>query len=292
MITLLVALQGLGGESLEVADHSFLVASRSPPTTTRVQPPPSHQEGEPVRALWFGLILNEMENAMRTSKFTQCWKYLESGTIIFVMVSIMGAIVSPVAAPAQDKKDEISFDLVPNPQFVDCLRKSSYAEPKARATVIRGKLNDTMILDLDGFKPGLAFDLFTVQRSPFLSDKTPDLSFKGSFGLAWYQSDIEIAKHSDDGHVRIKTILLDQIFGFDPDASLPPTNTFHVGFWFNNPQDAAACGFPANDPTKLTPFNGEHKAGPFAMISVPDQTTQLGPLCTDPDPAHPGSCNP
>jgi hypothetical protein len=71
-----------------------------------------------------------MENAMRTSKFTQCWKYLESGTIIFALASVMGAVVSPVAAEAQNKKDEITFGLVPNPKFVDCLRKSSYEEPE------------------------------------------------------------------------------------------------------------------------------------------------------------------
>jgi hypothetical protein len=233
---------------------------------------------------------------MRNNILTKCRDTLEMGTIIFALLATIAGGILPAAASAQDKKDEISFDLVPNPQFVDYLRKSSYEEPRARATVIRGKLKDTLILDLDGFKPDIAFDLFTVQRSPFLSDKTLDPNFqnvfKGSFGLAWYQSDIEIRKHTDDGDVRIETILLDQIFGFDPDASLPPTNTFHVGFWFNNPQDAAACGFPADDPTKFTPFNGEHKAGPFAMISVPDPGTQLGPLCTDPDPSHPGSCNP
>jgi hypothetical protein len=236
-----------------------------------------------------------MENAMN-NMVTQYWKRLEIGTIIFALASTIAGGSLSAKASAQDKKDEITFDLVANPQFVDCLRHSSYEEPRARATVTRGKLNDTLILDLDGFKPGLAFDLFTVQRSPFLSDKTPDPNFKtvfkGSFGLAWYQSDIEISKHTDDGHVRIKTILLDQIFGFDPDTALPPTNTFHLGFWFNNPKDAATCGFPADDPTKFTPFNGEHNAGPLAMISVPDEKTQLGPLCTDPDPSHPGSCNP
>jgi hypothetical protein len=239
-----------------------------------------------------GPTLFQKENAMKNSKFAQYRNYLESGMIIFALTTILGAVISPIAASAQDKKDEVSFNLVANPKFADCLRKNSYEEPTARATVIRGKLNDTLILDLDGIKPGLAFDLFTVQRSPFLFDASPDPEFKGSFGLAWYQSDIQIGKQTDDGHVRIKTILLDQIFGFDPDVALSPTNTFNVGFWFNNPQDAAACGFPADDPTKFTPFNGEHEAGPLAMISVPDQATKLGPLCTDPDPSHPGSCKP
>jgi hypothetical protein len=237
-----------------------------------------------------------MENDVRNNMFTKYLYRLQSRTIICALATTIVGGLFPAATLAQSKKDEVSFDLVVNQPFIDCLRKSSYEEPKARATVIRGKLNDTLILDLEGFKPGLAFDLFTVQRSPFLSNKTPDPNFKtvfkGSFGLAWYQSDIEIGKESDDGHVRIKTILLDQIFGFDPDAALPPTNTFHLGFWFNNPKDAAGCGFPADDPSKFTPFNGEHNAGPFAMISLPDATTGLGPLCTDPDSAHPGRCNP
>jgi hypothetical protein len=71
--------------------------------------------------------------------------------------------------------------------------------------------------------------------------------------------------------------LINQIFGFDPAVSLPPTNTFHVGFWFNNPKDASACGFVGT-----TPFNGEHAAGPLAMISLPNATTKLGPLCGSP----------
>jgi len=230
-----------------------------------------------------------MENVMGNKTFAKYWNSLATGAMILGLSTAIGGLLSPATAAAQDKKDEISFDLVPNPQFVNCLRRSSYEEPRARATVIRGKLNDTLILDLDGIKPGLAFDLFTVQRSSLLGENIPDPAFKGSFGLAWYQSDIEIGKYRDEGHVRIKTILLDQIFGFDPDAALPPTNTFHVGFWFNNPQDAVACGF---NPAKPTPFNGEHKAGPLAMISVPDPSTKLGPLCTDPDPQHPGACNP
>ncbi|MBZ5552790.1 MAG: hypothetical protein LAO21_08735 [Acidobacteriia bacterium] len=229
---------------------------------------------------------------MKNNKLLHFWNRVVLDAILFLVVVITGATILPSVASAQNKKDEISFRLVANPQFVDCLRRSSLEEPKARATVIRGKLNDTLILDLDGIKPGLAFDLFTVQNSPFLSDGTSDPNFK-NFGLAWYQSDIQIGNRTDDGHVSIRTVLLDDIFGFDPSVGLPPTNTFHVGFWFDNPQDAAACGFPANDPTKLTPFNGEHKAGPMAMISLPDPVSKLGPLCTNPDTSHtPATCNP
>jgi hypothetical protein len=233
-----------------------------------------------------------MENAMTNTWLARFRGCLSSGTMIFALITAFGAISTPLTASAQDKKYFITFDLVANPQFAKCLRRSQYEEPRARATVIRGKLNDILFLDLDGIKPGLQFDLFTVQRTSLLDASTPNPDFKGSFGLAWYQSDIEIGKRTDDGHVRIKTILLDQIFGFDPDAALKPTNTFHLGFWFNNPKDAEACGFPANDPTKFTPFNGEHKAGPLAMISVPDPHTKLGPLCTDPDPSQPSGCNP
>ena len=41
------------------------------------------------------------------------------------------------------------------------------------------------------------------------------------------------------------------------------------------------------------PFNGDHKAGPLAMISTPDVTTGLGPLCRNPQSTSAGiTCNP
>ena len=96
--------------------------------------------------------------------------------------------------------------------------------------------------------------------------------------------------HSDGtGRAKIRTVLLDQIFGVDKDVGLAPTNTFHLGFWFNNPTDAQRCGF-----TGVTPFNGEHQAGPLAFVTRPDARTTLGPLCTDPVSAPGGAftCNP
>ena len=222
------------------------------------------------------------------------------GRVAVVLAALAGAALPGVGAagghfhggpPPSGKPQFTRFTLVPNPAFVDCLAQypgDPSRPPQAFVAVVRGDLNDRLILKIRNIKPGLAFDLFTVQRSSLLATGAPDPAFT-NFGLAWYQSDVE-ADDDGDGTVQIRTILLDQIFGFDPAVALPPTNTFHVGFWFNDPQDAAPCGF---DVTRPTPFNGEHRAGPLAMISLPDAQTGLGPLCTDPNTStSPATCNP
>jgi hypothetical protein len=149
-----------------------------------------------------------------------------------------------MSAAASSKPDKTTFRMFPQAAQVNCL------------------------------KPHLAFDLFTIQHSPQTATGAPDSN--SSVGLAWYQSDLRVGRHGS-GHAQVRTVLLDQIFGVDKDVALAPTNTFHLGFWFNNPADAAACGF-----TGSTPFNGEHNAGPLAFVTRPDATTNLGPLCTDP----------
>jgi len=202
-----------------------------------------------------------------------------------ILIGVLSFVAWTIAVQPLAAQKKIQFDLFPNPKVVACLGTHEGPTPSAHVTVTRGALNDTLVITAKHIKPHLAFDMFTVQRSLLLSDGTIDPSFT-NFGLAWYQSDL----HADeDGKftATIKTILLDQIFGFDPDAALTPLNTFHVGFWFNNPKTAVKCGF---DSTHPTPFNGEHKAGPVAMISVPDANTNLGPLCTSPN--DDGSCNP
>lgn len=167
-----------------------------------------------------------------------------------------------------------TFSLKPSAALnnLSCLQPNGKTAT-AKVTVTRGSLNDTLKLSLSGFKPHLGFDLFTVQSN------TPP------FNLAWYQSDVE-TNSKGTGTVTIRTILLDQIFGFDV-ASPPPTNTFHVGFWFDSPQEAQGC---LNTPAPTTPFNGEHNAGPLAFISQVNPATGLGPLCTQPD-GH-GGCKP
>src|SRR5215813_9212884 len=211
--------------------------------------------------------------------------------LLLIVIAGLAFAQFAVAQSATDEVNLINFDLHINPKFAACLAATGGPTPTAHVTVKRGKLNDTLTIEGNNFRPKLAFDMFTIQRSNLLFNGNPDPNFGGSFGMAWYQSDLQA---NGLGHFKttIKTILLDQIFGFDPDAALAPTNTFHVGFWFNDPNDANknGCTF---DVTKPTPFNGEHKAGPLAMISVPDKDTDLGPLCTNPNlNTNPATCNP
>jgi hypothetical protein len=201
-------------------------------------------------------------------------------------LSIGTLAASTLAAPAFAQVNQTQFDLAVNPKFAACLSNGAGAPtPKATVTVVRGKLNDTLFLRLSNVRPNLAFDLFTVEKSTLHADGTPNPAVP-NVGMAWYQSDIQ-ADSKGNAEAQIKTILLDQIFGVDQSTLLPPTNTFHVGFWFNNPADAAACGFNVAAPT---PFNGEHQAGPLAMISLPNKDTNLGPLCTQPQSN--GTCHP
>jgi hypothetical protein len=204
-------------------------------------------------------------------------------TSAFAAFTLM-AVVTPTFAK---EVKQITFKLTPQAKFLSCLSVAGGSTPTATVTVKRGPLHDTLTLKAQNLKPNLAFDLFTIQNTNLLADGQPDPNFV-NFGLAWYQTDLQ-ADADGNANVTIDTILLDQIFGFDAATSLPPTHTFHVGFWFNNPNDAAPCGFNTGTPT---PFNGEQKAGPNAMISLPNAKTNLGPLCTSADlNTTPPSCN-
>jgi len=213
----------------------------------------------------------------------------DSPGLVTIDLDALQTVAAGVNPPAST--DVVTFHFAPNPKFARCFAQypdDPSRQPDVQATVVRGELNDGMFLKGKYIKPGLAFDLFTVQNDSLGPDGAPVAGFT-NFGLAWYQSDLQ-ARSNGSMKMELRTILLDQIFGFDPAVALPPTGTFEVGFWFNDPNDAAACGFDVNAPT---PFNGEHKAGPLAMITLPDATTGLGPLCTKPDTSvTPARCSP
>ncbi len=205
-----------------------------------------------------------------------------------------GLALAQTAAPPP----ETLFTLAVDETFNPCLSANGATPPEAQVKVKRGPLADTLTIDVIGVKPGLIFDLFTLQRSSLDATGAAVANFPG-FGLSTFVSALQ-SDPSGNIHATVKTILLDQAFSFDTDKQvdgktelLPPTNTFHLGFWFDSPTAAQACGF---NPATPSPFNGKHTAGPLAMVTTPGAKTGLGPLCTQPLAATtagaPETCNP
>ena len=58
---------------------------------------------------------------------------LVSGSLaILASLAVCGTVSAQDKARDKDKKDEVTFRLVPLEQFVKCLRANPYEEPKAR----------------------------------------------------------------------------------------------------------------------------------------------------------------
>jgi hypothetical protein len=137
---------------------------------------------------------------------------------------------------------------------------------KAKVHVTSKGSVEVMKVVATGLPKNTEFDFFVIQ--------VPDLPF----GISWYQGDLETNKH---GKASGKFIgrFQEETFTVAPNtAPAPvvhdgdansnpatrPVHQYHLGFWFNDPADAAAAGCSNG----VTPFNGEHNAGPQAMSTA------------------------
>jgi len=140
---------------------------------------------------------------------------------------------------------------------------------------------ELMNVDVQGLPPNTEFDFFVLQLP------------NAPFGLAWYQGDIETDENGEGrqlfiGRFNIETFIVAQPAGGQrapvvhdqppfPDASsnpaTEPIHTYHLGLWFNSPQDAVAAGCPG----ATTRFNGDHTAG-IQALSTRNFPDLEGPL--------------
>jgi hypothetical protein len=206
---------------------------------------------------------------MNTSNWLNKRSILRGVTL--AMVTAIGASASSLAA-AHDQ-DDYSFEMVHSAGVTTCL-------PNAKATVhIESEDGvEEMKVKVEGLPPHTSFDLFVLQVP------------KSPFGVAWYLGDINTngkGKGSQRfiGRFSIETFSVAPgtapapvVFsGPFPDASLnPPFNPiqqYHLGLWFNDPQDAQEVGCPAT----VTPFNGEHNAG-IQVLNTSNFPDDKGPL--------------
>jgi hypothetical protein len=190
---------------------------------------------------------------------------------LFVALALAGVTES---ASAGNNQNKIRFDLVRSSAVVAA---GDNVLPNAQGLVRIKSVGPVEIMDVIvwGLPPKTDFDFFVIQ--------VPN----GPFGLSWYQGDIETNRNGVGhgtfiGRFSIETFIVAPGVAPAPtphpsDASTnpatPPVHTFHLGLWFNDPNDAAKAGLP---PT-VTPFNGEHNAG-LQVLSTRNFPDNAGPL--------------
>lgn len=174
----------------------------------------------------------------------------------------------------------IRFNMVVSQGAKTCLPKAS-----ARVTVRSIGPVELMSVEVTGLPPKTDFDFFVIQVP------------KAPFGLSWYQGDIVTdgrgrGRGEFIGRFSIETFIVGPMpppgVGptpapvvhtsppFPDAASSPPTgpvHTYHLGLWFNSPNDAAHAGCP----NTVTPFNGDHTAG-IQVLNTSNFPDDHGPL--------------
>ena len=194
------------------------------------------------------------------------------------LAALAVASLASIPALADNNDDGVKFKLVRNTQFD--AQFPNFAR-NARGQVRIESFGPVEIMDVkvEGLPPNTDFDFFVIQVP------------HAPFGLTWYQGDIETNRNGVGygrfiGRFSIETFIVATgvaaaplVFNDPPfpDASTNPTTNpvqlYHLGLWFNDPQDAVNAGGPST----VTPFNGEHNAG-VQILDTSNYPDDFGPL--------------
>jgi hypothetical protein len=138
---------------------------------------------------------------------------------------------------------------------------------------------EVMTVQASGLRPNTDFDLFVIQVPT------------APFGIGWYQGDLQTDANGSAsgrfiGRFSIETFAVapgvataPQVFTDPPfpdateNPAFNPVQMYHLGLWFNSPDEAASVGC-ANT---VTAFNGEHNAG-IQVLNTAQYPIDKGPL--------------
>ena len=184
-------------------------------------------------------------------------------------IALLGSALMFMGAGSVSAADEdhISFKMV--------AANACLPDAKAKVQIISDGQAEDMFIVASGLPPNTAFDFFVIQVP------------KAPFGLSWYQGDMQSDDDGDAvqhfrGRFSIETFIVAPGSApapkvFDDNATTnpatPPVQTYHLGLWFNSPDDAAKVGCP----NTVTPFNGEHNAG-IQVLNTSNFRDDQGPL--------------
>jgi hypothetical protein len=232
-----------------------------------------------MRQRWKRGPEQEAESPRRPQGFNRrTWQQKFNGEKGLTRVLATGLLVGGLTTSASAASpDFIEFAMVPSAAATGagCLQ-----DAKAQVKVTALGPVEQMDVNVSGLPPNTEFDFFVIQLP------------NAPFGLAWYQGDIETngrgkASQRFIGRFNLETFIVAQPPSGPapvvhnqppfPDASTNPTtepvHTFHLGLWFNSPEDAAKAGCP----NTVTRFNGDHNAG-IQVLSTHNFPDLEGPL--------------
>ena len=197
--------------------------------------------------------------------------------IAMFTVALAAVVLAQVLPPNNPNSTTFTFPLTVSPGAATCL-------PNAKGVVIDHTFGNVENLNVtvSGLPANTDFVLFIIQ--------VPN----APFGLAWYNGDIL----TDDtgtgvinavGRFDIGTFIFSMgavpsrnVFP-SPPAVVPNSTTgavtngavqiYHLGIWFNTPEDAAKAGCPAT----ATPFTSDHRAG-IQVLNTATFPDNEGPL--------------
>jgi hypothetical protein len=201
---------------------------------------------------------------------------LRAGVLIAAGALAAGGVSATSASAAKTTHDQASFALKRSAASV---KAGCLLDAGARVRIKSAGAVEVMTIDAFGLPKNTEFDVFVTQLP------------NAPFGISWYQGDLSSNSNGKAhgvfvGRFSVETFTVAPGSGPAPvvhdsgaikDAAtnppFAPVHEYHVGAWFNSPSDAAAAGC-AN---VVTPFNGEHNAGPQALSTLQFADTN-GPL--------------
>jgi hypothetical protein len=198
----------------------------------------------------------------------------------FAALAFAALASTPTMARDNDNDgDDFKFDLIRSKGLANFPTVAPNAHGRVKIESV-GPV-EIMKVKVWGLPPNTGFDFFVIQ--------VPN----APFGLSWYQGDIETNKEGVGyaefiGRFNIETFIVAP--GVAPAPADPfhdpkrtpdalqnpktdPVQIYHLGLWFNNPQDVVNAGGPGT----VTPFNGEHDAG-VQVLSTAEFGDTDGPL--------------
>ena len=179
--------------------------------------------------------------------------------------------------------NKVKFAKFMKPDSIPLTRPSGAPDqcaPKAwgLAKIVEREESEVLTISVIGMPKNSNVDVFAIQVPEF------------PFGMSWYIGDIETDENGR-GQAKFTSRFNKETFVVAPGAALAPLvhdnpisdaaenpatapiHTYHIGIWFNSPEDAESLGCAG----ATTPFNGDHTAG-IQVLNTSLYPEQEGPL--------------